>query len=95
MQKLAVITRELAVPLIEETVGSDRLDGSGAQEGNETERRVTAGVPASTSHQNPLSVRSTDESKPQLNWTNAEGQLNEVAAGRVTVVPPSVHSHQE
>src|SRR5918912_238346 len=48
MQKLAVITRELAVPLIEETVGSDRLDGSGAQGGDEAEARVTAVAPAST-----------------------------------------------
>jgi nucleotide-binding universal stress UspA family protein len=95
MQKLTVITRELAVPLIEETVGSDRLDGSGAQGGDEAETRVTAGVPVSTSPQVQWPVRSTDESKPQLNWTNAEGQLNEVAAGRVTVVPPPVHSRQE
>ena len=47
MQKLAVITRELAVPLIEETVGSDRLDSSGAQGGDEAETRVTAMAPAS------------------------------------------------
>ena len=95
MQKLSVITRELAVPLIEETVGSDRLDGSGAQGGDEAETRVTAGVPASPHPQVQFPVRSTEESKPQLNWTNAEGQLNEVAAGRVTVVPPPVHSRQE
>ena len=95
MQKLAVITRELAVPLIEETVGSDRLESSGAQGGDEAETRVTAGAPASTRPQVQSPVRSTEESKPQLNWTNAEGQLNEVAAGRVAVVPPPVHSRQE
>ena len=95
MQKLSVITRELAVPLIEETVGSDRLDGSGAQGGDEAETRVTAMAPASPLPQVQSPVRSTEESKPQLNWTNAEGQLNEVAAGRVTVVPPPVHSRQE
>src|SRR5437773_10813995 len=35
MQKLAVITRELALPLIAETVGSDRLDASGTQGGED------------------------------------------------------------
>ena len=95
MQKLSVITRELAVPLIEETVGSDRLDSSGAQGGDEAETRVTAVAPASPLPQVQSPVRSTEESKPQLNWTNAEGQLNEVAAGRVAVVPPPVHSRQE
>ena len=95
MQKLSVITRELAVPLIEETVGSDRLDSSGAQGSDEAETRVTAMAPASPLPQVQSPVRSTEESKPQLNWTNAEGQLNEVAAGRVAVVPPPVHSRQE
>lgn len=95
MQKLSVITRELAVPLIEETVGNDRLDGSGARGNDEAERRVTAGTPASTRPQAQSPVRSADESKPQLNWTNAAGQLNEVAAGRVAVVPPPAHSRQE
>jgi nucleotide-binding universal stress UspA family protein len=95
MQKLSVITRELAVPLIEETVGSDRLDSSGAQGGDEAETRVTAVAPASPHPQVQSPVKSTAESKPQLNWTNAEGQLNEVAAGRVAVVPPPVHSRQE
>ncbi len=95
MQKLSVITHALAVPLIEETVGSDRLDSSGAQGGDEAETRVTAGAPASPRPQVQFPIRSTEESKPQLNWTNTEGQLNEVAAGRVTVVPPPVHSRQE
>ena len=40
-------------------------------------------------------VRNRRLLKPQLNWTNAEGQLNEVAAGRVVVVPPPAHSRQE
>jgi hypothetical protein len=95
MQKLAVITRELAVPLIEETVGSDRLDGSGAQDSDAAEARVTSGVPASLPPQVELPIRGIEESHPQLNWTNAEGQLNEVAAGRVTVISPPVHSRQE
>jgi nucleotide-binding universal stress UspA family protein len=95
MQKLAVITRELAVPLIEETVGSDRLDSLGAQGGDEAETRVAPVAPASSRPQVQSPARSTEESKPQLNWTNAEGQLNEVAAGRVAVVPPPAHSRQE
>jgi nucleotide-binding universal stress UspA family protein len=95
MQKLAVITRELAVPLIEETVGSDRLDGSGTRGSAEDEAPVTAVASVSTSPEVPSHVRSAEESKPQLNWTNAEGQLNEVAAGRVAVVPPPTHSRQE
>src|SRR4029450_1568817 len=48
MQKLSVITRELALPLIEETVGSDRLDSLGAQGGDEAAPRVTAVAPART-----------------------------------------------
>jgi nucleotide-binding universal stress UspA family protein len=95
MQKLAVITRELAVPLIEETVGSDRLDSLGAQGGDEAETRVTPVAPASTRLQVQSPARSTEGSKPQLNWTNTEGQLNEVAAGRVAVVLPPAHSRQE
>jgi hypothetical protein len=94
MQKLAVITRELAVPLIAETVGSDRLDGSGTWGSAEDEAQVTAVAPVSTSTKVPSHVRSAEGSKPQLNWTNTEGQLNEVAAGRVAVVPPT-HSRQE
>jgi hypothetical protein len=85
----------LAVPLIEETVGSDRLDGSGTRGSAEDEAPVTAVAPVSTSPEVPSHVRSAEESKPQLNWTNAEGQLNEVAAGRVAVVPPPTHSRQE
>jgi len=83
------------VPLIEETVGSDRLDSLGAQGGDEAETRVTPVAPASTRLQVQSPARSTEGSKPQLNWTNTEGQLNEVAAGRVAVVLPPAHSRQE
>jgi nucleotide-binding universal stress UspA family protein len=95
MQKLAVITRELAMPIIEETVGSDQLDGSGIRGSAENETPVTAGAPVSTRPEAPSPVSTAQESKPQLNWINAEGQLNEVAAGRVAVVPPPAHSRQE
>ena len=102
MQKLSVITRELAVPLIEETVGSDRLEGSGTRESAADEAMGTALTPASPRSQEQSPVSSAEmprplpeTSQPHLNWTNAEGQLNEVAAGRVVVVPPPVHSRQE
>jgi hypothetical protein len=52
-------------------------------------------APASAHPQAQSPVRSAEESKPQLNWTNTEGQLNEVAAGHVVVVPPPAHSRQE
>jgi hypothetical protein len=90
-----VITRELAMPIIEETVGSDQLDGSGIRGSAENETPVTAGAPVSTRPEAPSPVSTAQESKPQLNWINAEGQLNEVAAGRVAVVPPPAHSRQE
>jgi len=35
------------------------------------------------------------DTKPQLNWTDADGHLNEVSAGRVVVLPPPTHSRQE
>src|SRR4029450_2894391 len=73
MQKLAVITRELAVPLIEETVGSDRLDSLGAHGGAGAETRVPPVVPASTRPQVQSPARRTEESELPLNWTNAEG----------------------
>jgi len=102
MQKLAVITRELAVPLIEETVGSDRLEGSGIRESAADEVPGTALTPASPRSQEQAPVSSAEmlrplpeTAQPHLNWTNAAGQLNEVAAGRVVVVPPPAHSRQE
>ena len=103
MQKLPVITRELAVPLIDETVGSDRLDASGAAHIPGDEALERAAAPS----QHVVSERAAklDElkrttkmapSQPHLNWGDAEtGNLNEIAAGRVAVVPPEVHGVQE
>lgn len=90
MQKIAVITRELALPLIDETVGSDRLETVRPAEAPETETTLAVRVPV---------VASSGRSQPQdvpahLNWTNADGQLNEVAAGRVVVTAPAVHSRE-
>jgi rubrerythrin len=103
MQRLPVVTRELAVPLIEETVGSDRLDAlRGVQEVNSvlpeslgapsshivSERSVTLDELKRTTRMAP--------SQPHLNWVDAEsGGLNEIAAGRVVVVPPTSHGLQD
>ena len=91
----ALVRADSTHPLIEETVGSDRLASPGAQDDDEAATRVTAVAPTSTSPQVQSPVRHTEKSKPQLNWTNVDGQLNEVAAGRVAVVPPPAHSRQE
>jgi len=94
----------LAVPLIEETVGSDRLEASGAPGGAEENALAEVVAPVSAQPQalqpvvpseEPRRPQPQDTSKPQLNWTDADGHLNEVAAGRVVVLPPPAHSRQE
>ncbi len=103
MQKLAVITRELALPLIEETVGSDRLAASGVQGGENEDALDAVVTPVRTQPQALQPVMRSEEprrpqspeTKPQLNWTDADGHLNEVSAGRVVVLPPPTQSHQE
>ncbi len=93
MQKVAVITRALALPLIEETVGSDRLDAVGSPDDAAAEELVEARptvrvlTPVHPGRSQPQEVQ------PHLNWTGADGQLNEVAAGRV-VVAPTLHSRE-
>ena len=103
MQKLSVVTRELAVPLVEETVGSDRLDASrGSQEADgEVFESVAAASPNTVSeHSTKLDeLKRTTKMAPSqshLNWVDAEtGGLNEVAAGRVAVIQPLVHGVQD
>src|SRR5262249_33733404 len=102
MQKLPVVTRELALPLIDETVGSERLDASPRQPEDhgtallevESARAQPAPPPVSRPE---LPQREHQDSpvNPHLNWTSPDGHLNEVAAGRVAVVPPAVHGSQE
>jgi nucleotide-binding universal stress UspA family protein len=87
MQKLTVITRELALPLITETVGLESLDATpvSAPEEEATAEEASAlsspreslrAVPLPEQpHQPPSSL----SSPPHLNWTDPEtGSLNEV-----------------
>jgi len=103
MQKLSIITRELALPLIEETVGSDCLEVPGVQGEADADALEAVVAPMSPQPQALQPVMRSEESprpplqdtKPQLNWTDAEGHLNEVAAGRVVVFSPPAHNRQE
>jgi len=103
MQKLTVVTRQLALPLIDETVGSERLEASARQPGEPEEALVEAASAVSAPQPRPpvsrseLPQRTQQDSptKPHLNWTSPDGNLNEVAAGRVVVLPPSVHGSPE
>lgn len=102
MQKLPVVTRELALPLIEETVGSDRLEATSSLLHDDAETPAEVGA-AQTPQANarpsrpetPLRTHQDSPTGAHLNWTSSAGMLNEVAAGRVVVAPPSVHSVQE
>src|SRR5256712_6206871 len=73
MQKLAVITRELAVPLIEETVGSDRLDASGVQGGENEDALDAVVTPVRTQPQalQPV-MRSEEPRRPQSQETKPQ-----------------------
>lgn len=89
MQKLSVITRELAIPLIEETVGLDRLDASSTGEEEELAADLIAAVPKRATPQGvPVPEQSqkagsNTESKPHLNWTDPQtGKLNEIGPQR-------------
>lgn len=101
MQRLPVVTRELALPLIDETVGSDRL--TAAPSGPDAEEALSAVVSpraavvpdqemAAPRQEWPQRTQPEGAHKPSLNWTDPEtGGLNEVAAGRVVVLPPTLH----
>jgi len=101
MQKLPVVTRELALPLIDETVGSERLDTPARQhEDNEAPLREVASGGAQPAQprvarpEPPQRQHQDSPVNPHLNWISPDGNLNEVAAGRVVVLPP-VHGSQE
>jgi nucleotide-binding universal stress UspA family protein/predicted Zn-ribbon and HTH transcriptional regulator len=97
MQKLSVITRDLAMPLIEDTVGSERLARSEVSADHESE--AGAEVPASTATQrvvsHPTRTQPSVSSNPHLNWTSDTGNLNEIMPGRVVVLAPPGHSATE
>ena len=102
MQKLPVVTRELALPLIDETVGSERLDAPARQhEDNDAALLEVAPVSAQPAQppvarpELPQREHQDSPTKPHLNWISPDGNLNEVAAGRVVVVSPSGHGSQE
>ena len=103
MQKLPVVTRELALPLIDETVGSERLDAQALQHG-ESEEALVEVVPSGSAPQPrppvarselPQRTQQDSPTQPHLNWTSPDGNLNEVAAGCVVTLPPPVHGSQE
>jgi hypothetical protein len=97
MQKLSVITRDLAMPLIEDTVGSERLAKS--QGPADHEHEAGAEVSASTATQRvvsrPTRTQPSVSSNPHLNWTSDTGNLNEIMPGRVVVLAPPGHSAPE
>lgn len=97
MQKLSVITRDLAMPLIEDTVGSERLARPEGSADHESE--AGAEVPASTATQRvvsrPTRTQPSVLSNPHLNWTSDTGNLNEIMPGRVVVLAPPGHSAPE
>ena len=97
MQKLSVITRDLAMPLIEDTVGSERLARSEVSADHESE--AGAEVPAATATQRvvsrPTRTQPSVSSNPHLNWTSDTGNLNEIMPGRVVVLAPPGHSATE
>jgi len=99
----AVVTRELAVPLIDETVGSERLDAAALPPGEDEETLaeiapvVGTQPPLPSAAQSALPQRTQQDSptRPDLNWTSPDGHLNEVAPGRVLTVPPPAHGSPE
>lgn len=102
MQKLPVVTRELAMPLIEETVGSDRLDAMPLAQDDQDDLVSEASVvqkpqaeATSPRLEMPLRTKQDSPTGAHLNWTSPDGMLNEVAAGRVVVSSPPLHSVQE
>jgi hypothetical protein len=91
------------LPLIDETVGSERLDAAALQPGEHEEAVVEAASfgsappPLPPVAQSTLPQRTQQDSptKPHLNWISPDGNLNEVAPGRVVTVPPPAHGSPE
>jgi nucleotide-binding universal stress UspA family protein/predicted Zn-ribbon and HTH transcriptional regulator len=97
MQKLSVITRDLAMPLIEDTVGSERLakpEGPADHE-NEAGAEVSASTATQRVVSRPTRTQPSISSNPHLNWTSDTGNLNEIMPGRVMVLAPPGHSATE
>ena len=95
MQKLPTITRDLALPMIDETVGSDRLDANGSAEPVAPEQAEANGNRPAPRPSEPLRTQPGVSDNPTLNWTDDDGNLNEVGAGRVVVTSMPVHGETD
>ena len=95
MQKLQTITRDLALPMIDETVGSDRLDANGAAEPVASAQPDGNGSRSVPRPSEPLRTQPSVSDNPTLNWGDDDGNLNEVGAGRVMVTSLPEHGEME
>jgi hypothetical protein len=85
----------LALPFIDETVGSDRLDANGSAE-------AAAAAPAENGERRPvprpsqpLRTQPGVSDNPTLDWTNDDGNLNEIGAGRVVITSMPAHGDSD
>ena len=95
MQKLQTITRDLALPMIDETVGSDRLDANGAAEPAASVPSDDNGTRPVPRPSEPLRTQPSATDNPTLNWGDGDGNLNEVGAGRVMVTALPTHGEED
>ena len=95
MQKMQTITRDLALPMIDETVGSDRLDANGADEPAATVPSDGTGTRPVPRPSEPLRTQPGVSDNPTLNWGDGDGNLNEVGAGRVMVTALPTHGEED
>ena len=94
MQKLPTITRDLALPLIDEAVGSDRLVNGSAEPVTPAQSEGNGHRPVPRPSQ-PLRTQPSISADPTLNWTDDDGNLNEVGAGRVVVTSLPAHGEAD
>ena len=95
MQRLQTITRELALPMIDETVGSDRLDTNGVAEPVASAPADDNGTRPVPRPSEPLRTQPGVSDNPTLNWGDGDGNLNEVGAGRVMVSALPTHGEED
>ena len=95
MQKMQTITLDLALPMIDETVGSDRLDTNGASGRGAPVPGDGNGARPVPRPSEPLRTQPAVSDNPTLNWGDGDGNLNEVGAGRVMVTALPTHGEEE
>ena len=78
--------------MIDETVGSDRLDANGSAELAQAEGNGHRPVPRPSQ---PLRTQPGVSDNPTLNWGDGDGNLNEIGAGRVVVTSLPVHGEED